>query len=139
MTGDASLQERATGLMRVALSMLDEAGELTAAAHLQAALDALPGPLRAAPNDELSRDMPVAADPVTVRAMGGALAVLGTLMGRKGIASVEEISGVLGIYAVTTAETSRDEGLILGYWAAVLRDVAQSLGEDRAQTRTNRE
>ena len=72
MTGDASLQERATGLMRVALSMLDEAGELTAAAHLQAALDALPGPLRAAPNDELPRDMPVAADPVTVRAMGGA-------------------------------------------------------------------
>jgi hypothetical protein len=136
---DASLQERATGLMRVALSLLDEAGELAAAAHLQAALDAVRGTARTASEGELHRDAAVIADRATVRAMGGALAVLGALMGRKGIASVEEISGVLGVYAVTTAETSPDEGLILGYWAALLRDAAQSISNAHAQTGTDRE
>ena len=54
----------------------------------------------------------VAADPALLRAMGGALAVFATLMARKGIAPLDEIANLLGIYAVVTGETAPDEGLI---------------------------
>lgn len=68
---------------------------------------------------------PIAADPALVRAIGGALALFATLLARTGVAPVEEIANLLGIYAVVTGETERDEGLILGCWAGMLRDVAQ--------------
>lgn len=132
MTKGASLQQGAAGLMRVALSMLDEAGEAMASAHLQAALDALAGVEPVEPDEGMLRQAAVAADPTLVRAMGGALAVIGTLMERPGSTSVQEISDMLGIYGAITAETANDEGLILSYWAATLRDVAQ--GRNGKQT-----
>lgn len=46
----------------------------------------------------------VAADPALVRAMGGALTVFASLMARKGIAPLDEIANLLGIYAVVTSE-----------------------------------
>lgn len=119
------LRDRAAGLMRVALSLLDEAGEATAAAHLQAALDALAGAEPVEPDDDLMRQAAVAADPSMVRAMGGALAVIGSLLEGKGVASMEEISNLLGIYAVITGETAPDEGLMIAYWAGTLREAAQ--------------
>lgn len=132
MTDAPSPLARAAGLMRVALSILDEAGEASPAAYLQQALDALGGVEPAAPDSELLRQAAVAADPTMVRAIGGMLAVLCTVLGREKIASVEEISGILGVYAATTAESSGAEGLILGYWAAMLRDVGQALGDRQA-------
>lgn len=122
--------DHAQRLMREALSILDEAGESVAAAHLQAAIDTLAasgaGTRVGAAADVADR---IVADPALVRALGGALAVFGTLMERKGIASLEEIANILGIYAVTTAESaSREEGLILGCLAAILKD-AGPLGD----------
>lgn len=69
------------------------------------------------------------SDPAMVRAMGGALAVLAGMLEGKGVASVEEISNVLGIYSVITGETAPDEGLILACWAGILRDAAQKKAE----------
>lgn len=72
------------------------------------------------------------SDPAMVRAMGGALAVLAGMLEGKGVASVEEVSNVLGIYSVITGETAPDEGLILACWAGILRDAAQKkAGKDR--------
>lgn len=73
------------------------------------------------------------ADPALVRAMGGALAVFATLMARKGIAPLDEIANLIGIYAVVTGETAPDEGLILGCWGGMLRDAAQALDQDAAE------
>jgi len=63
------------------------------------------------------------ADATVVRAMGGALAVLSTLLQREGITTVEEIAKALGIYAVVSAETSPAKGLILGCWAGIVGDL----------------
>lgn len=126
MTGGVSSQQRAAGLMRVALAILDEVeGGISAAAHLQTALDMLADVEPVEPDEGLLRQAALAADPAIVRAMGGALAIIGTLMERKGPISVGEISDMLGIYGAITAEAASDEGLILSYWAATLRDVAQ--------------
>lgn len=132
MTEGVSFRQRAAGLMRVALPMLDEAGEATAAAHLQTALDSLAEGDPAEPDDEAMRMASVAANPMIVRAIGGALVVLSSLMERQGAVSAEEFSRILGTYAVVTDETAKDEGLILGYWAGMLRDFAQSLNDRRA-------
>lgn len=128
MTGTASHQAQAAGLMRAALAILDEAGEATPAALLQQALDALADGESGAPDSGLLQQAAIAADPTMVRAIGGALAVICTILGREKISSVEEISGILGVYAAKTAEQASAEGLILGYWAAMLRDVSEALG-----------
>lgn len=125
MTDAAPLREQAANLMRAALSMLDEArDETTATAYLQMALDSM----TVGSSSKLDGNAPhgaVLADPPMVRAMGGALAILGGLLEGKGLATVEEISNLLGLYAVITGETSPDEGLILACWAGTLRDAAQ--------------
>lgn len=130
MTGTASHQARAAGLMRVALAILDEAGAATPAALLQQALDALTDGESVVPDSALLQQAAIAADPTMVRAVGGALAVICTLLGREKISSVEEISSILGVYAAKTAEQASAEGLILGYWAAMLRDVGEALGQE---------
>ncbi len=131
--GPVPLQQRAAGLMRVALSLLDEAGDKVTAAHLQTALDLLAGVETVEPDDALLRQAAVAADPSIVRAIGGALAVLGGVLEGKGIASMEEISNLLGIYAVITGETTPDEGLILAFWAGTLREAAQHRDDKKTQ------
>lgn len=60
-----------------------------------------------------------------VRAMGGALAMFSAMLSRKGIVETAEVANLLGIYAVATSETDKAEGMILGCWAAMLRDVAE--------------
>jgi len=125
MTGGPSPQQRAAGLIRVARSILDEAGETVSAAHLQAGLDALAGVEPAEPDEATLRQAAVAADPSIVRAMGGALTVIATLMERQGDTTVKEIGEILGLYANITDETASDEGLILAYWAGTLRDAAE--------------
>ena len=59
-----------------------------------------------------------------VRAMGGALSIFATLLARKGLIETDEVANILGMYAVTTGEVDQEEGLILGSWAAMLRDLA---------------
>lgn len=114
--------------------MLDEAGEDLAAVHLQTAIDVAERIPPIKPRDELSGDCfdtsastrRLPADPTLVRAIGGALAVITTLMARQGGASVDEVARLLGIYALATKEACDDEGLIIACWGAILRDVAQT-------------
>ena len=69
--------------------------------------------------DRLPQDAPL------VRAMGGALSIFATLLARQGIVETEEVANLLGIYAVATSEVDNEEGMILGCWAAMIRDVAE--------------
>lgn len=71
------------------------------------------------PQLDFERDGPI------VRAMGGALSIFATLLSRQGIVETGEVANLLGIYAVATSETDQAEGLILGCWAAMIRDVAE--------------
>jgi len=48
-----------------------------------------------------------------------------TLLARQGIAETGEVANLLGIYAVATSEVDNEEGMILGCWAAMIRDVAE--------------
>ena len=69
--------------------------------------------------DHLLQDAPL------VRAMGGALSMFATLLARQGIVEMGEVANLLGIYAVATSEVDNEEGMILGCWAAMIRDVAE--------------
>jgi hypothetical protein len=62
-----------------------------------------------------------------VRATGGALLMIATLLQRDGLLSVEELAGQLGIYGVISGESSREEGLILAAWSGMLSDMAGDL------------
>ncbi len=110
--------------------MLDEAGEARAAVHLQAAIDATERKAPLKPGEELPDEDLAASefhsDPALVRAMGGALALIASVMARQGSISLHEIANLLGMYAGVTNETSANEGLILACWVAMLRDVAEA-------------
>ncbi|RYL98441.1 hypothetical protein EWH08_17450 [Sphingobium indicum] len=58
--------------------------------------------------------------------MGGALALVGTLIARGGDVPMDEFSRLLGIYAAATSESDNDEGMVLAYWAGMVRDVAEA-------------
>jgi len=129
---DAILE--AVALMRAAMRLLDSARtNLNGAdAHLQMAIDAVSG---VAPLDEGAsiEDEPASLDLLTVdktlvRAMGGALALFATLLSRQGVVTAAEVGELLGIFAVVTGEEDRTEGLILGCWAAMIRDLAARQG-----------
>lgn len=128
-----ALRRRALALMVETLALLDEAGERDAAAHQQAAHDALAriAPLRSGDEGQGERpELPeLDADPALVRAIGSAFALFATLMHRGGPVPLDEMARMLGIYAVISSETSPQEGLILGCWGAILRDAAQ-VGDD---------
>ena len=55
-----------------------------------------------------------------------------TLLARQGIVEASEVANLLGIYAVATSEVDNEEGMILGCWAAMIRDVAE---QQRTATR----
>lgn len=120
----------AVTLMRAALRSLDAARiDLNGAdAHLQMAIDKASGitPLgkgTSIEDEAASLDL-LKVDKTLVRAMGGALSLFATLLSRQGVVSSGEVGELLGIYAVVTSEEDKAEGMILGCWAAMLRDLA---------------
>ena len=124
----------AVALMRAALRSLDAARiDLNGAdAHLQLAIDKASGiaSLDKGTNieDEAASLDLLTVDKTLVRAMGGALALFATLLSRQGVVSSAEVGELLGIFAVVTGEDDRTEGLILGCWAAMIRDLAARQG-----------
>ena len=124
----------AVALMRTAMRSLDAARtNLNGAdAHLQMAIDAASGaaPLSkgAGIEDEAASLDLLTVDKTLVRAMGGALALFATILSRQGVVTAAEVGELLGIFAVVTGEEDRTEGLILGCWAAMIRDLAARQG-----------
>ena len=58
-------------------------------------------------------------------AIGKALAIVGALLQRAGVAEAEEFGHLLGTFAVITAETDPAEGDILAIWASIVKDSAE--------------
>jgi len=75
---------------------------------------------------------PMILDTAVVRAMGGVLGLLATLLQRGGLTTVEEFGKMLDIYAVVTAENYVDEGLIVGCWGGIVGQISQQRHEDTA-------
>ncbi|UZW58070.1 hypothetical protein NUH86_22640 (plasmid) [Sphingobium sp. JS3065] len=75
-----------------------------------------------------AEDVPL-PDAALVRAMGGALSIFATLLTRRGIADMSELADLLGLYAVATSQADEAEGMILGCWAGMLKDVAEHQDE----------
>ncbi len=75
---------------------------------------------------------PQPLDAPLVRAMGGALGIVATILQRGGLTSAEEFGKILGIYGVVSAETCAEEGLILGCWAGMVDQLAPKSGERAA-------
>ena len=128
---------RAIALMAEALELLGGAGEHdTAAAHLQLAHDLVKGvqpgliddALAGAGLDDLRMDR------AAVRAVGGTLTVLASLLGRAGVVPMREFADILAIYATITSENDRPQGLLIGCWASVLREAADHCTKDENDT-----
>lgn len=137
MSDAVSLRNRAIVLMRAALALLDRARDDTAACHLQAALDTAERvpPLRhgeALPDETASagEHLGLVADPALVSAIGGALAIIATVLARQGATTVEELANLFGLYAVAGRDVASEESLLLGCWGGILREVA---GDQRSK------
>lgn len=58
---------------------------------------------------------------------GGAILMVAILLQKEGLLWMKKLGGELGIYGVISAETSREEGLILAAWSGMLSGMAGDL------------
>lgn len=132
MTEPTSPQERAIILMRAAMVMLEQADHAQAMLHLHSAIDAAKRPPFISTDGDEPDDLWPMDRPLT-RAIGGALAIVGTLLQRQEICTVQELADVFKFYAVVSGERDDREGLYLACWANVLIEVANArLDEPRS-------
>lgn len=124
----------AVELLEEALRLLDAAE--TVAAPLRESIDKAHGLLKSSPghfeNEDDAWSPPPPFDAALVRAMGGALGILATLLQRGGLTTVEDFGNMLGIYALVSGENSADEANILGCWAGIVGQISQKRIEDTA-------
>jgi hypothetical protein len=59
-----------------------------------------------------------------IRAIGGTLGIVGALMERANIATIDEFAGALALYGAATNETSPDEAAIIAQWVMTLHELA---------------
>jgi hypothetical protein len=62
-------------------------------------------------------------DPL-IRAIGGALGIVGALLERAEIATIDEFASALSIYGAATRETAPDEAEIIAQWVLTLLELA---------------
>lgn len=59
-----------------------------------------------------------------IRAIGGAFGIIGALMERADVATLDEFASALAIYGAATNETDADEGAIIAQWVLALHEQA---------------
>lgn len=128
MTADH--QKDALFLMRQALTSLRAAGQTASLLHLGKAIEAAEKPASQADSDAIADPDIASIDQTILRAVGGAIAVIGTLLDRAGAVRISELAEAMSIFAVVTAERDEREGLYLGGWAALLDELAGSARAD---------
>lgn len=124
----------------LAVKLLEEALRLliaaeTVAAPLRESIEKAHGLLKSSPAHFENEDdawSPPPLDAALVRAMGGALGILATLLQRGGLTTVEDFGNMLGIYALVSGENSAEEADILGCWAGIIGQISQKRIEDSA-------
>ena len=123
-----SKRARASKLMHDALTLLDDAGELVAAAHLEQAISYLDDPI-----DAQQRAMPeliAPKDPMMARAFGGALAVIGTILQRSGVVDMDELARLFGIYAILMGNDDPAPATLIAGWGGMLLQTAEDLRKE---------
>ncbi|QWT16577.1 hypothetical protein [Sphingobium xenophagum] len=105
--------------------MLDDAGHDIPAGHLKLALDMAEKALAEDHEPEAMAETDILVmDPRAVRALGGAFAVIGTVLARSNIVPMRELADILAIYAATTSESDPPQGLLIACWAGILKEAA---------------
>ena len=123
MTADH--QKHAIFLMRQALAIVKSAGQAESLFRLSRAIELTErGFPQAVPHARATDPETASIDRTILRAMGGAIAVIGTLLDRAGAVRISELAEAMGLFAVVTAERDEREGLYLGGWAAILDELA---------------
>ena len=123
MTADH--QKHALFLMRQALALVKSAGQLESLFHLSRAIELTERSCPQPATDAAATDSEIAAiDQTMLRAVGGAIAVIGTLLDRAGAVRISELAEAMSVFAVVTAERDEREGLYIGGWAALLDELA---------------
>jgi hypothetical protein len=130
MTASTSKRDRANKLMRDALSLLDDAGEFVAAVHLEQAIDALDEPAWQGGGEQSIPPLIAPKDPVMARALGGALAVIGTVLHRSGVVEIDELARLLGIFATVTSERDPASGTLIAGWGGMMMDLSEDFRKD---------
>lgn len=121
MSKPPSELDRAINLMAEALHLLDDVGLDVPAGHLKLALDMA---RKVSSEDEEPEADILVMDPRAVRALGGAFAVIGTVLARSNIVPMRELADILAIYAATTSESDPPQGLLIACWAGILKEAA---------------
>lgn len=130
MTGPASKRDRADKLMRDALTLLDDAGEFVAAAHLEQAIASLDDPAPAGRGERAMPELIAPKDPTMARALGGALAVIGTVLHRSGVVEIDELARLLGIFATVTGERDPASGTLIAGWGGMMLELSEDFRKD---------
>jgi hypothetical protein len=71
------------------------------------------------------------SDLTLMRAQGKVVALIAAMLQGAGIQPMDEFANLLGLFAATVAEDDEDEGHILAYWAALVRDGVPAGSERR--------
>lgn len=134
MTGPTSKRDRANALMLDALSLLDDAGEFVAAAHLEQAISVLDDPAPAERGERAIPELVPPKDPAMARALGGALAVIGTVLHRSNVVEIDELARLLGIFAIITGENDPASGTLMAGWGGMMLELSEDFRKDRDAT-----
>lgn len=131
MTAPASKRDRANKLMLDALTLLDDAGEFVAAAHLEQAIASLDDPAsHSGAGERAMPELVVPKDPTMARALGGALAVIGTVLHRSGVVDIDELARLLGIFATVTGENDPASGTLIAGWGGMMLELSEDFRKD---------
>ncbi len=130
MTGPTSKRDRANTLMLDALTLLDDAGEFVAAAHLEQAIAVLDDPAPAEGGERAMPELVAPKDPAMARALGGALAVIGTVLHRSNVVEIDELARLLGIFAIITGENDPASGTLMAGWGGMMLELSEDFRKE---------
>lgn len=107
--------------------MLIGEGIEPAAAHLDHALASLDGAVAVGCNNDSNPTATTLTDPVLVRAIGGALAIIGTILARSDLLPLDELARLFDLYATVSARDDPVAGSVVERWSGMIADVAVTL------------
>lgn len=110
-----------------ARALLTDLGLVPAATYLDYAIASID---HASEVDRGDDDDPVMIrphDPVLVRAMGGAMTILGTVLARSDLVELDELGRLFGLFATVSARDDPAMGTIVAGWGGMILGAAQEL------------
>lgn len=104
--------------------MLTDAGVATVTTQLDHALAALEKALAIDRSDRKSPSAAASTDPALVRAIGGVLAIIGTVLARSDVVPLGELARLFELYAAISTDDDPDVGAIVVAWSGMIANAA---------------